>query len=112
MDSKIDTVVTKASGLAEPFSIKKLATSLARAKVTSEEIKVIIGASIPNLYKGISTKKIYSEALRLLRNQSKPQAATLRRFCKPAVLLSITLPKHSQGFNQLQTKITPFCTCL
>jgi hypothetical protein len=68
-------VVTKASGTTEPFSIKKLRTSLERAKATSEEINSIIETLLPKLYQGISTKKIYSEAFRLLRNQSKPNAA-------------------------------------
>jgi hypothetical protein len=68
-------VVTKASGTTEPFSIKKLRTSLERAKATSEEINSIIETLLPKLYQGISTKKIYSEAFRLLRNQSKPHAA-------------------------------------
>jgi transcriptional regulator NrdR family protein len=57
MNLKHNIVVTKASGLKEPFSIKKLRNSLARAKGTSEEINVIIEALIPKLYQGISTKK-------------------------------------------------------
>jgi len=68
-------VVTKASGSTEPFSIKKLRNSLGRAKATPEEINSIIDELLPKLYQGISTKKIYSEAFRLLRNQSKPHAA-------------------------------------
>ncbi|MBK8845882.1 MAG: restriction endonuclease [Bacteroidetes bacterium] len=68
-------VVTKASGVAEPFSLKKLRNSLGRAKATPQEINSIINELLPKLYQGISTKKIYSEALRLLRHQSKPHAA-------------------------------------
>jgi hypothetical protein len=68
-------VVTKASGATEPFSIKKLRNSLVRAKAAPEEINSIIDELLPKLYQGISTKKIYSEAFRLLRNQSKPLAA-------------------------------------
>lgn len=75
MSSKSKIVVTKASGVTEPFSIKKLRNSLERAKATSEEINSIIDELLPKLYQGISTKKIYSEAFRLLRNQSKPHAA-------------------------------------
>lgn len=67
--------VTKASGLKEPFSIKKLRNSLAKANVTSIEINSIIESLLPKLYQGISTKKIYSEAFRLLRNKSKHHAA-------------------------------------
>lgn len=75
MSLKNKIVVTKASGVTEPFSIKKLRNSLERAKATSEEINSIIDELLPKLYQGISTKKIYSEAFRLLRNQSKPHAA-------------------------------------
>jgi hypothetical protein len=75
MSLKNKIVVTKASGVSEPFSIKKLRNSLQRAKVSSEEINSIIAALLPKLYQGISTKKIYSEAFRLLRNKPKPYAA-------------------------------------
>lgn len=75
MSLKHKIVVTKASGLKEPFSIKKLRNSLARANATSVEINSIIESLLPKLYEGISTKKIYSEAFRLLRRQSKPHAA-------------------------------------
>jgi hypothetical protein len=70
-----EIVVTKASGATEPFSIKKLRNSLERAKATPEEINSIIDELLPKLYQGISTKKIYSQAFRLLRNQSKHHAA-------------------------------------
>jgi hypothetical protein len=84
MTLKHNIVVTKASGLKEPFSIKKLRNSLARAKATSEEINLITEALIPKLYQGISTKKIYSDAFRLLRNQSKPHAA--RYYLKKGIM--------------------------
>ena len=71
---KNNIAVTKASGKVEPFSIKKLSQSLARAKATTDEINSIVESLIPKLYKGISTQKIYSEAFRLLRNQSKNHA--------------------------------------
>lgn len=75
MSSKNKIVVTKASGVIEPFSIKKLRNSLERAKATSEEINSIIDELLPKLYQEISTKEIYSKAFRLLRNQSKPHTA-------------------------------------
>jgi len=84
MNLRHKIVVTKASGLKEPFSIKKLRNSLARAKATSEEINVIIEALIPKLYDGVSTKIIYSQAFRLLRNQSKPHAA--RYYLKKGIM--------------------------
>jgi len=68
-------IVTKASGLTEPFSIKKLRTSLERSKASHDEINDIIEIRLPKLYQGISTKIIYSEAFRLLRKKSKHLAA-------------------------------------
>ena len=67
MNLRHKIVLTKASGLKEPFSIKKLRNSLARANATSVELNAIIEALLPKLHQGISTKIIYSEALRLLR---------------------------------------------
>ena len=72
---KQNILVTKASGASEPFSIKKLRLSLERAKASPPEIDSIIEKLTPKLFHGISTKKIYSEAFRLLRQQSKPIAA-------------------------------------
>jgi hypothetical protein len=72
---KPDIFVTKASGNREPFSMQKLRNSLKRAKATPAETDLIIEALTPKLYQGISTKKIYSEAYRLLRVFSKSEAA-------------------------------------
>ncbi len=73
MKNKI--IVTKASGLTEPFSIDKLKKSLSRSQATPGEIHSIIEAVRPKLYQGISTQKIYNEAFRLLRQLSKSHAA-------------------------------------
>ncbi len=67
--------VTKASGESEAFSLEKLINSLSRAHATEEEIKTITDTLLPTLYEGITTKKIYSEAFKLLRSQSKTKAA-------------------------------------
>ena len=67
--------VTKASGEVEPFSLEKLKNSLTRAHATNEEINTIIETIKPKLYENITTKKIYSEAFKLLRNKSKTKAA-------------------------------------
>lgn len=67
--------VTKSSGLTEPFSIKKLRSSLAHAKASPGEIDTIVKTLLPKLYQGISTKKINAEAFRLLRHHSKIYAA-------------------------------------
>ena len=76
MSNEINNVkVTKASGVTELFSIKKLRNSLATAKATTEEIDLIVESILPKLYEGISTKKIYTEAFRLLRHRSNGHAA-------------------------------------
>lgn len=67
--------VTKASGKTETFSTQKLRKSLERAKAPKAQIDDILGKIMPKLYESISTKKIYSEAFRLLRQYSKPSAA-------------------------------------
>lgn len=72
---KKEILVTKASGQTEPFSIRKLRLSLTRANASNAAIDSIIEQLTPKLYQGISTKKIYSEAFRLLRTHSKPHAA-------------------------------------
>ena len=46
--------VTKSSGLTEPFSIKKLRSSLAHAKASPGEIDAIVKTLLPKLYQGIS----------------------------------------------------------
>lgn len=67
--------VTKASGEKEDFSIDKLKNSLRRAHATEEEINNIIDVILPKLYEGITTKKIYSEAFKLLRGHSRTKAS-------------------------------------
>ena len=67
--------VIKASGESEQFSLDKLKNSLTRAHASIEEINAITEALLPKLYEGITTKKIYSEAFRLLRGQSNIKAA-------------------------------------
>jgi len=68
-------LVKKASGVTEPFSIQKLRGSLKRANASSAEIDAIVADLLPKLYQNISTKKIYSEAFRLLRSRSNSSAA-------------------------------------
>ncbi len=72
---KKNILVTKASGASEPFSIVKLRRSLERSKASKSEIDAIIEKLLPKLFNGIRTKKIYSEAFRLLRKNSAPNAA-------------------------------------
>lgn len=68
-------IVSKASGKTEPFSMQKLRHSLAKAQASPEEIDTIIQTLIPKLYQHITTKKIYSEAFRMLRKRSRSNAA-------------------------------------
>lgn len=68
-------VVSKASGKTEPFSMQKLRRSLAKAQASPEETDTIIQALLPKLYQHITTKKIYSEAFRMLRKHSRSSAA-------------------------------------
>ncbi len=84
MSQKSKILVTKASGVTEPFSIKKIRNSLSRSGATPVEINSIVEALLPGLYKGISTKKIHSEAFRLLRVQSKSNAA--RYYVKKGIM--------------------------
>lgn len=66
--------VTKASGNQEPFDESKLRRSLKKAGA-SKDIIDHISESINNLLvEGISTRKIYKEAFRLLRSESRKVA--------------------------------------
>lgn len=72
---KPNFIVTKASGVTEPFSIEKLKLSLERSRATPAEIEIICNQLQSQLYQGIRTKKIYSEAFKLLKHHSKHHAA-------------------------------------
>jgi len=72
---KREVLVTKSTGLKEPFSILKLRHSLEKAQAGPEEIADIIKKVLPQLYQGVSTKKIHSMAFRLLRKSSRSSAA-------------------------------------
>jgi len=67
--------ITKASGEIVNFSKKKLHDSLKRAGASHEIINNVIEGLEAHLYSGISTKKIYKIAFRLLKQNSKPIAA-------------------------------------
>jgi hypothetical protein len=70
-----EILVTKSSGEKELFSMRKLRHSLERARARPDEIEEILALLTPKLYEGVSTKKIYSEAFRILRRHSRPLAA-------------------------------------
>ena len=67
--------ITKASGEIAPFSPVKLQRSLLRSGASDEQVQHILQKIEGWLYPGISTKKIYQYAFKLLRKQSKPLAA-------------------------------------
>ena len=66
--------VIKASGEKEPFDESKLRRSLARAGAREELIDTITDSVGELLYEGITTQKIYREAFRALKKESKRSA--------------------------------------
>jgi len=72
---KIHLTVTKASGESVIFSEEKLRDSLRRSGADTEQISHVLQELSPLLYEGISTKKIFRYAFRLLKKKSRPTAA-------------------------------------
>jgi hypothetical protein len=67
--------ITKASGLKVPFNKGKLKQSLLRSGANSEQADEVVTEIMEMLVEGMSTRKIYKTAFRLLRNVSRPMAA-------------------------------------
>lgn len=67
--------ITKASGLKVPFNKGKLKQSLMRSGANSEQADEVVSEVMEMLVEGMSTRKIYKTAFRLLRNVSRPMAA-------------------------------------
>jgi len=67
--------ITKASGEFVPFSADKFKRSLERAGANEDEINRITEEISSKLYEGISTKKIYRSAFKLLKQNSRHLAA-------------------------------------
>jgi hypothetical protein len=61
-----EITVKKASGVYEPFSVKKLRNSLKRAGANKKLITKVQDHVEKQLYDGITTKKIYQEVYRIL----------------------------------------------
>lgn len=77
-------IITKANGDSSVFVLEKLLRSLKKAGA-SEEIASVIGSQVmEKIYKGITTKEIYSIAFGLLKNYSRPLAA--RYHLKTAIM--------------------------
>ncbi|HSI91738.1 MAG TPA: restriction endonuclease [Adhaeribacter sp.] len=70
--------ITKASGEMVPFSTEKLHHSLRRAGAPEDTAKNIIAQVVPQVYEGMSTRKIYQLAFKILRGRSRPLAARYR----------------------------------
>lgn len=68
-------VITKASGEVVPFSADKLRNSLHRSGASDEVIELIVAEMEKQLYSGITTKKVYLDAYKLLKKYSKSHAA-------------------------------------
>jgi Holliday junction resolvase len=67
--------ITKASGDIVPFNKGKLKQSLLRSGANSEQADEVVSEVLEMLVEGMSTRKIYKTAFRLLRNVSRPMAA-------------------------------------
>lgn len=74
-NSEVSIQVTKASGKKQPFSPEKLRASLKRSGAAEEVVNEVMKGLTPELYEGITTKKLYSKAHKLLRRFSKPEAS-------------------------------------
>lgn len=82
---KVDPVlVQKASGEVQPFEIKKLELSLRNAGARKETIADILADIQSWVYTGVSTKKIYSRAFKLLKREKTISA--LRYKLKQAIM--------------------------
>ena len=67
--------ITKASGLIVPFNKEKLKQSLLHSGANAEQVDEVVSEVMEMLVEGMSTRKIYKAAFRLLRNISRPVAA-------------------------------------
>lgn len=67
--------ITKASGERQPFQPDKLYNSLRKSGASEELANHIINEIVHDLYEGMSTKKIYQKAYKLLKKESQPFAA-------------------------------------
>lgn len=67
--------VTKSTGEPGAFEADKLRRSLLRAGAGADKADAIVAAVVDKLYEGIPTKTIYQIAFKLLKQQSRPEAA-------------------------------------
>jgi len=67
--------IVKYSGDSVPFDVEKLINSLRRAKANEELIQQIVTQIQSNIYDGITTKKIYQMAFKMLKGKSRVSAS-------------------------------------
>ncbi len=67
--------ITKASGQIVPFNRGKLKQSLLHSGASIEQVDEVVSEVMSTLEEGMSTRKIYKTAFRLLRTVSRPAAA-------------------------------------
>ena len=70
-----ELIVTKASGEEVVFSMDKLRQSLRNSGATEEQVDKVIKVIEPQLFNGISTKKIYTWAFSILKKSNGSVAA-------------------------------------
>ena len=68
-------IITKSTGLQEPFNKGKLKQSLLRSGANAEQADEIVAKVTGILVDGMSTRKIYKKAFHLLKNVPGPVAA-------------------------------------
>ncbi len=81
--------IRKASGEMEPFSEKKVRSSLARARISKEKQDRILSRLSSRLYEGITTRKIYSLIYGWLKDE-KPYLASRYNLKKAIMALGPT----------------------
>jgi len=84
MKKSDDIFIQKASGKEELISFQKLKNSLLRSNASEDEANTIVNTLKPQLYQGISTKKIYSMAFRILKSQARENAS--RYYLKKGIM--------------------------
>jgi hypothetical protein len=84
MDKEQKIIVRKASGKEEFFSFEKLRNSLLKANTSTDEVNGILDSLKEKIYTGISTKKIYSMAFRMLKKHSPINAS--RYYLKKGIM--------------------------
>jgi transcriptional regulator NrdR family protein len=67
--------IVKYSGDVVPFDVDKLINSLRRSQANEELIQQIVAQVEDQLYDGITTKKIYQLAFKMLKGKSRVSAS-------------------------------------